>query len=61
MKSRAVSRASEYIAEGGGAGAFANKTWDEIDKANGLSQLKQADYALFKNLYKQKYGVDYNE
>jgi ATP-dependent Clp endopeptidase proteolytic subunit ClpP len=61
MKSRAVSRASEYIAEGAGAGAFANKTWDEVDKANGLSQLKQSDYALFKNLYKQKYGVDYNE
>lgn len=61
MKSRTVNRAAEYIAEGAGAGAFANKTWDEVDKANGLSQLKQADYALFKDLYKQKYGVDYIE
>jgi hypothetical protein len=42
-------------------GSFANKTWDEIDKENNLAQLKNQDPALFKNLYKQKFGVDYNE
>lgn len=62
MKGRASNRATDFInPDTPSGGSFANKTWDEIDKANDLAQLKNQDLALFKNLYKQKFGVDYNE
>lgn len=62
MKGRASNRATDFInPDTTSGGSFANKTWDEIDKANNLAQLKNQDLALFKNLYKQKFGVDYNE
>ena len=62
MKGRASNRATDFInPDTPSGGSFANKTWDEIDKANNLAQLKNQDLALFKNLYKQKFGVDYNE
>lgn len=62
MKGRASNRATDFInPDTPSGGSFANKTWDEIDKANSLAQLKNQDLALFKNLYKQKFSVDYNE
>lgn len=62
MKGRASNRATDFInPDTPSGGSFANKTWDEIDKANNLAQLKNQDLALFKNLYKQKFGVDYSE
>lgn len=62
MKGRASNRATDFISpDTPSGGSFANKTWDEIDKANNLAQLKNQDLALFKNLYKQKFGVDYSE
>lgn len=62
MKGRASNRAMAFInPDTPSGGSFANKTWDEIDKENNLAQLKNQDPALFKNLYKQKFGVDYNE
>lgn len=62
MKGRASNRATDFInPDTPSGGSFANKTWDEIDKANNLAQLKNQNLALFKNLYKQKFGVDYNE
>lgn len=62
MKGRASNRATNFInPDTPSGGSFANKTWDEIDKANNLAQLKNQDLALFKNLYKQKFGVDYSE
>ena len=62
MKGRASNRATAFInPDTPSGGSFANKTWDEIDKENNLAQLKNQDPALFKNLYKQKFGVDYNE
>lgn len=62
MKGRASNRATYFInPDTPSGGSFANKTWDEIDKANNLVQLKNQDLALFKNLYKQKFGVDYSE
>lgn len=62
MKGRASNRATDFINQDTpSGGSFANKTWDEIDKANNLAQLKNQNLALFKNLYKQKFGVDYNE
>lgn len=62
MKGRASNRATAFInPDTPSGGSFANKTWDEIDKANNLAQLKAQDPTLFLNLYKQKFGVDYNE
>ena len=62
MKGRASNRATDFInPDTPSGGSFANKPWDEIDKANNLAQLKNQNLALFKNLYKQKFGVDYNE
>lgn len=62
MKGRASNRVMAFInPDTPSGGSFANKTWDEIDKENNLAQLKDQDPALFKNLYKQKFGVDYNE
>lgn len=62
MKGRASNRAMAFInPDTPSGGSFANKTWDEIDKENNLAQLKNQDPALFKSLYKQKFGVDYNE
>ena len=44
-----------------GSGSFAGKSWDELDKAGKLGELKAQDMAAFKNLYKEKFGVDYQE
>lgn len=60
MKGRAQNRAVNFIQQDQQSyGSFANKTWDEIDQENNLGVLKKQDFALFKNLYKQKFGVDY--
>ena len=62
MKGRVQNRAVDFIhPDQHGAGSFANKSWDEIDKENNLGTLKQQDFTLFKDLYKQKFGVDYIE
>lgn len=62
MKGRVQNRVVDFIhPDQHGAGSFANKSWDEIDKENNLGTLKQQDFTLFKDLYKQKFGVDYIE
>ena len=62
MKGRTAPRAAQYIDTGQtGAPLFHNKTWDEIDRENRLATLKEQDFALFKDLYRQKFGVDYIE
>ena len=43
------------------SGDLTGKSWDELDKAGKLGELKAQDMATFKNLYKQKFGVDYQE
>ena len=40
---------------------FADKTWDELDKSGQLIELKNTNIELFKNKFKAKFGVDYNE
>lgn len=40
---------------------FEGKTWDELDKAGMLADLKNKDLDSFKMKYKAKYGVDYKE
>lgn len=62
MKPKAKPMVSAYIREGEPAGdGWAGKTWDEIDKAGRLSELKAANAALFGEKFKEKFGVDYKE
>ena len=43
------------------SGDLTGKSWDELDKAGKLGELKAKNMAAFKDLYKQKFGVDYQE
>lgn len=62
MKPVKTPRAAEFINhEGGAAGTFDNKSWDELDKQNLLAELKAQNKVLFSAKYKEKFGVDYNE
>lgn len=40
---------------------FAGKSFREIDKAGKLKELKAKDIELYKQLYKEEYGVEFNE
>lgn len=42
-------------------GGLANKTWDELDKSGQLINLKNTNMQLFKDKFKEKFGVDYQE
>lgn len=61
MKPSRQMRAAAYIDDTGNGGGMADKSWDELDKAGLLSELKAADKALFVAKYKEKFGVDYKE
>lgn len=65
MKPQPARRATDvYQGEGGGTTSpmnFAKKSWDEIDKAGKLAELRNADFSLFKAKYKEAFGVDYKE
>ena len=41
--------------------SLSDKTWDELDKAGQLSNLRNADLNAFKAKYKEKFGIDYKE
>ena len=41
--------------------SLTDKTWDELDKAGQLSNLRNADLNAFKAKYKEKFGIDYKE
>lgn len=43
------------------AGGMAGKSWDELDRSGSLLTLKKENMAVFKQLYKEKFGVDYKE
>lgn len=61
MKPSRHMRAAAYIDETGKGGGMVDKSWDELDKAGLLSELKATDKALFESKYKEKFGVDYKE
>lgn len=44
---------------GSGANKFHGKTWRELDKANLLAEYKKYDPEGFASLYKDEFGVDY--
>lgn len=43
------------------AGGMAGKSWDELDRSGSLLTLKKENMAVFKKMYKEKFGVDYQE
>lgn len=43
------------------AGGMAGKSWDELDRSGSLITLKKENMAAFKQLYKEKFGVEYKE
>ena len=62
MKPTATRRAVDYIDDKtGGGDSLVNKSWDEIDKAGRLKELKDTNIELFKNKYKEHFGVDYKD
>ncbi len=61
MKPSVRMRATAYMDETGKRGGIADKSWDELDRAGMLSELKNTDKALFEAKYKEKFGVDYKE
>lgn len=62
MKPQPERRITDVYNDGGASPAsLASKTWDELDKAGQLSNLRNADLNAFKAKYKEKFGVDYKE
>lgn len=52
-------RATDFINHGEGSKDIASKSWDELDKAGKLAELKAHDPTLFANKFKEKFGVEY--
>ena len=62
LKQMPKPRAASYInPDGTGGDSFTNKTWDELDKAGRLGDLKSQNKDLFAAKFKEKFGVDYRE
>lgn len=61
MKPSRQMRAAAYIDETDKGGGMADKSWDELDRAGMLNELKNADMALFEAKYKEKFGVEYKK
>lgn len=62
MKPQPERRAADVYREGVASPAsLMDKSWDELDKAGRLSDLRNADPASFKAKYKEKFGIEYNE
>lgn len=62
MRVKSKPLVSAYIREGERVDdSWSGKSWDEIDKAGKLSELKATNAALFGAKFKEKFGVDYKE
>ena len=62
MKPQPERRMTDVYNDGGASPAsLTDKTWDELDKAGQLSNLRNADLNAFKAKYKEKFGIDYKE
>lgn len=62
MKAQPSRRFVDVYRENGGAPtALADMSWDELDKAGKLSELRNADLTAFKAKYLEKFGLDYKE
>lgn len=62
MKAQPSRRIADVYRENGGTPtALADMSWDELDKAGKLSELRNADLTAFKAKYKEKFGLEYKE
>lgn len=62
MKARPFRRIVDELRDETGSPAnLAGKSWDELDKAGKLSELRNADLTAFKAKYQEKFGLDYKE
>lgn len=62
MKAQPSRRMVDVYRENGGTPtALADMSWDELDKAGRLSELRNADLTAFKAKYLEKFGLDYKE
>ena len=62
MKAQPSRRIADVYRENGGTPtALADMSWDELDKAGKLSELRNADLTAFKAKYQEKFGLDYKE
>lgn len=59
LKAKTTARAADFIKDGTQPNEFENKTWEELDKAGKLVELKEQNPEFFKSLYKKAFGVDY--
>ena len=60
IKPQKAGLVTEFINQGSQA-QFENKDWDTLDKEGKLSELKATNLAKFKELYKEKFSVEYTE
>ena len=61
MKPQPERRIADVFDGGTSPASLSDKTWDELDKAGQLSNLRNADLNAFKAKYKEKFGIDYKE
>lgn len=62
MKPAAQPRVVDFINPGTvTAGTLEALNWDELDRQNKLAELKNTNLSVFKQKYKEKFGVDYKE
>lgn len=61
MKPQSERRITDVFDVGTSPASLSEKTWDELDKAGQLSNLRNADLNAFKSKYKEKFGIDYKE
>lgn len=60
MKPRSFRRAVNDIQDTP-VNSLAGMSWDELDRAGKLSDLRNANFELFKNKYKEKFQMDYKD
>ena len=61
MKPQPERHITDVFDGGTSPASLSDKTWDELDKAGQLSNLRNADLNAFKAKYKEKFGIDYKE
>ena len=61
MKPVSGRRAADYIDDRGGGAGLAGMSWDEIDKAGRLGELKDSSRELFARKYKERFGTEYKD
>lgn len=62
LPKKSKQRVDDFIETGTtGRGSLASKSWDELDRAGMLTELKAQDPTAFAAKFKEKFGCDYKE